>query len=165
MIVFETSNGSNPPTRSLTGPKHVKLHKMLENTCKKPRKEPHNSPKSVQSAQIAQNPPKTSQILPQALQNPSQNPSQPPPKSLAREGFKPLGVNWRVLARFWKAQKLPQGSQTLPQTLQNGTKINEKSMQKSHYIFNVLFNGFSSIFDLKIHAFWNPFCILFSCKH
>ena len=30
MIVFETPNGSNPPTRSLTGPKHVKLHKMLE---------------------------------------------------------------------------------------------------------------------------------------
>ena len=79
IVIFETSNGSNPPTRSPTGPKHAKLHKMLKNTCKKPRKEPQNNPRSAQSAQISQNPPKTAQILAQALQNPSQNTPQPSP--------------------------------------------------------------------------------------
>ena len=131
--------GSNPPTRSLTGPKHVKLHKMLENTCKNPEKSPKitpRHPKCPDLSKSSQNVPNPSPSPPKSL--PKHSPTVP--KSLAHKGFKPLGVKWKVLARFWKAQKLPQGSQTLPQTLQNGTKINEKSVQKNHYIFNVCFN-------------------------
>ena len=101
MIVFETPNGSNPPTRSLTGPKHVKLHKMLQ---KAPRP--------------CQNPPK---IVPKL--------SQGPPQTLSKS-FKNR-TRWRVrtVRGFGTRFGRQNGPPNLAKTLQNEAKIRRKSMK------------------------------------
>ena len=101
MIVFETPNGSNPPTRSLTGPKHVKLHKMLQ---KAPRP--------------CQNPPK---IVPK----PFPNPPQTLPKSFKNR------TRWRVrtVRGFETLFGRQNGPPNLAKTLQNEAKIRRKSMK------------------------------------
>ena len=107
MIVFETPNGSNPPTRSLTGPK---------------------SPKSVQSAQISQNPRKTSQILPKPSKIPPQTFPKPfpnPRKISYLLEFEPLGQFDGAWGSLWTAKctrKLSRKPQHAPKRPPKGLK-------------------------------------------
>ena len=56
------------------------------------------------------------------------------------------------------------GFHLAPQTLPKSKKINEKSMWKKACFFKTFFHQFFSIFDLKIHVFFNPFIIHYSNK-
>ena len=135
MIVLKTPNGSNPPTRSLTGPKHVKLHKMLQ---KAPRP--------------CQNPPK---IVPK----PFQDPPQTLPKSFKNR------TRWRVrtVMGFGNLFGRQNGPPNLAKTLQNEGKIRRTSMKNQDKTIPIFSKRFFIDFSRFSTPKSIEFCSNFRC--
>ena len=106
---------------------------------------------------------KSSQNLP--------NPSPTPPKTLPKPCPNPWKIailSKKLILRFWAPlwteKWSPKARQDPPKWRQNRRKIDEKSMLKMYRFFNAFLHRFFSIFDLKIHAFWDAFLMHFRSK-
>jgi len=136
------------PKNFPSSPKHSKDARQKKKT---PRKRPRD--------------PRPSKILPKLPPNPApnlpksfQNPPQTLPKAVQNPNSFPID--------FWTAYfplfPSPREAQELPNELQIQSKIDEKSTSKNTSISNTFFAGFLSIFDLKIHRFFNQFAMSFA---
>ena len=131
---------------------------------------PPSSPDTLNSAQDALRSFKTlaksSPNLPTASPNrprPSQNllqtlpkPSQDPPQSDQKSTFSPNSFLERLSTPYVPSRGCPKPPKTSPKTSQHGVKIDKNSMSKNKTLSNAILDGFGTILDLVLEAF---FCI------